>query len=52
MASVDEHQLCAMHLVRSMGCMTDEGKSVIGALGDECWCCDFRERERLKVGFV
>ena len=52
MTSVDEYQLCVIHRVRRMGCMIDERKGVVGALGDECWCRDLRERQRLKVDFV
>jgi hypothetical protein len=52
MASVNEHQLRAMHLVSGMGCVFDEGKSVVGALSDECRHCDLSERERREIGFV
>ena len=52
MASVNEHQLRGMHPFSGMGCVIDEGKGVVGALGDECWRCDVFEREWREIGFV
>ena len=52
MASVNEHQFRGMHPFSGMGCVIDEGKGVVGALGDECWRCDVFEREWREIGFV
>ena len=52
MASIYENQLRAMNLFSGMGCVIDEGKGVVGALGDECRRCDVREREWREIGFV
>ena len=52
MASIYENQLRAMNLFSGMGCVIDEGKGVVGALGDECRRFDVREREWREIGFV
>ena len=52
MASVYEHQLCAMYLFSGMGCVIEEGKSVVGALSNERRCCDLNERQRREIGFI
>ena len=52
MASVNEHQLRAMYLLSGIGCVIEEGKSVVGALSNECRHCDLSEREWREIGFI
>jgi hypothetical protein len=39
MAFFEEHQLRTRNLVSRVGCVIDQGKDVVGALGDKCWRC-------------
>ena len=52
MASVYEHQLRTMYLFSGMGCVIEEGKSVVGALSNECRRCGLNKRQRGEIGFI
>ncbi len=52
MAFLDDYQLGTRDLVGRVGCVIDQGKDVVGALGDKCWCCYLGEGEWSEFDFV